>query len=541
MRIHRLRGRMPRGFPALIGLLFIAGTTASAQAETWCEPPPNLAANSSFEQGAGSLPEAWSFDSFAKTSVPVWDDTEAFTGVRSALIISQTPDDSRWIQDVSVQPDTLYFLSGWIKTEDVASPQFTDPGANISVLGGFTSTSGVLGTQDWTRSARLFRTQSENQITLAARLGFYGALATGTAWFDDVALAPLVPLEPHPRWDILVLIYRDTDFTVDVSGITHRYVASMTQDEMQQAAEAATQFAIQDIPRLTSGNMLARIEIRYPDRVLTQLSSFGDGWWPAPTDTAPERDPAFDSVIVIWDPRATDLTTGQPVWIGAAAGLTPSMGTGQTYAALVIEETISGHGRNVFKHEWGHSILFFFDAMGTAPSPTVQNHTEAGVYVHCGTGEQYVWEDETNANPIPNSIYNNDSGFTHDYYSGTVAAAEEPTRCLGITPSAWAFGGPVANSGSEGAAFTSGQRIDALIDQVDALVASGLLDERSRDGLDRALNRAAQADAEGREHAAESSLRRFARSVGKLAKKGMLAGHIAELLQGAASGATACL
>jgi hypothetical protein len=66
---------------------------------------------------------------------------------------------------------------------------------------------------------------------------------------------------------------------------------------------------------------------------------------------------------------------------------------------------------------------------------------------HWPNGESYVWLDETDANPIPNSIYNNESGFTHDYYSGTTASADQPTRRLGVTPEAWMFGGPVTKPG----------------------------------------------------------------------------------------------
>ncbi len=101
---------------------------------------------------------------------------------------------------------------------------------------------------------------------------------------------------------------------------------------------------------------------------------------------------------------------------------------------------------NVFKHEWGHSILSYFDAAGTAPKPTVNNHADSVTYVNCQTGQYDVWLDETDANRIPNSIYNNDSGFTHDYYSGTTAPATNPTSCLGITASAWATDGPVSKA-----------------------------------------------------------------------------------------------
>jgi hypothetical protein len=72
----------------------------------------------------------------------------------------------------------------------------------------------------------------------------------------------------------------------------------------------------------------------------------------------------------------------------------------------------------------------------------VDNH-QPGAYVHCGTGDGYVLVDEAQDGPIRNSIFNNRSGFTHDYYSGTTALASDPDSCLGITRAAWASGGPV--------------------------------------------------------------------------------------------------
>lgn len=80
---------------------------------------------------------------------------------------------------------------------------------------------------------------------------------------------------------------------------------------------------------------------------------------------------------------------------------------------------------------------------GVVPLPEVSNHADTGEYVNCQGGPPYVWVDESQDFPIPNSIYNNHSGFTHDYYSGTIATVDQPTRCLGITPQAWSYGGPV--------------------------------------------------------------------------------------------------
>ena len=316
----------------------------------------NLLINGGFEEGVYSptgIPDHWIWDPWKISAVRIWDDTEAHSGERSVKIHAPEANDARWIQSVDLDPNQLYFLSGWIKTDNVQH--------------------------------------------------------------DD--------------------------------GTYHHYVAAMTQKEMDDAA-AARDFVETDIPALTSGNMVPRITIRFPDHKLTRLSPNRGGWWPSPQDTYADRDPDFDSVIVIWDTRATDLTTNEYKWIGSADGLTAHMGTGQTYFAMQIAAAIHRGHRNVFKHEWGHSILFFFEAMGTVPEPSVSNHADSTDYVNCITGEYYVWQDETLANPIPNSIYNNESGFTHDYYSGLTATSDQPSRCLGIISEAWSLGGPVTHSGN---------------------------------------------------------------------------------------------
>lgn len=423
----------------------------------------NILSNGSFEQGDYSpegSPDDWARTAWKPSAELIWDDTQARSGNNSVRIYAPESNDAAWIQTVDVDPNKLYFLSGWIKTDnlDHAAQSAGGPGATLSLYGTWKHSEGVSGTQDWIRRTLLFNTDSNSQVTIAARLGHHGGTATGSAWFDDLQLRPIVPMDPHPGWKILVLIYQETNFEVkDNSGSTiHHYVASMTQAEMDQAAEAARLFVETDIPVLTSGNMVPEIRVRFPGRALDRLSSMGSGrWWPAPGDTAPERDPEFDSVIVIWEPWVTDLKAAdvdKEVWIGAAEGLTWNMGTGQTYASMQLDGAIARGHRNVFKHEWGHSILFYFEAMGTVPQPIVNNHVDLEkpdtVYVHCPSGEPYVWTDETLDHPIPNSIYSNESGFTHDYYSGTTALPADPTHCIGITSAAWALGGPVSHSGN---------------------------------------------------------------------------------------------
>ncbi|MFN2203590.1 MAG: hypothetical protein ACK2UO_20505, partial [Caldilineaceae bacterium] len=81
---------------------------------------------------------------------------------------------------------------------------------------------------------------------------------------------------------------------------------------------------------------------------------------------------------------------GQPADLQNCGGLTQWMGTGQTYSTFQVD-SVSSNKRNVFKHEWGHSILWYYEAAGVTPQPTVDNHindTDTR-YVHCPTGEMF--------------------------------------------------------------------------------------------------------------------------------------------------------
>jgi hypothetical protein len=501
-----------------ISLLFCAAVPADEPGEH-----PDAIVSGGFEDGDLD-PAGWRRDAYDPTIATfAWDGTEAYEGDRSIMVSAPTPNDVRWLQTIAVEPNTNYLLSGWIRTAGVTDmQQLLNAGANLSIYGTYERSAGVFGTTDWTYVSMVFHSGARTQVEVGARLGYWFGTATGTAWFDDVRVTPILPTDPHPGWKILVLIYGTTDFRyVDGSGEQHHVIASMTDSEKQLAASTARRFVLEDIPLLTSGNMIPTVEVRFPARPLTELSPLGAGWWPDPGDTDPELDPAFDSVLVIWDPSGIDETTGRTIFLADAAGLALPKGVEQTYAALIVDAATSYGHPNVFKHEWGHSILFFYQALGTAPLPTVNNHATATDYVNCLTGQFYVWRDETDLDPIPNSIYNNESGFTHDYYSGTTALSSQPDRCIGITPGAWATGGPVSHP-SRPEALTPLQQIGAIGEQIDELVAEGTLEAQAAGPLQAKLDAAARALERGQENAALNVLRAFAHQVKALVKTGRL-------------------
>lgn len=482
----------------------------------------NLLPNGSFEDNTtgSDAPDGWTRQTWTAGSALTRDPEVAHDGVWSVRIDAPAPNDSAWTQTVTgLTPNANYLLSGWIRTEDIAP---SDPagagGATLSLWNTWMATGALTGTNDWTYVSMAFNSGTEGSVTVAARLGYWGATASGTAWFDDLRVREIRPTDPHPRWNVLVLIYERTELTYTDQSGTHRLVGEIPQDQIGAAATNATQFVNTDIPALTSGNMIPRLTVQYAGTLRT-LSAFGNAWWPSPADTAAERDVAFDSVIVIWQPTVVDESTGEQRWIANAAGLTAYMGTAQTYATIIIEAAaLYGH-RNVFKHEWGHSILFYYDAAGTAPRPTVENHTTAGTYVDCLTGDEYIWLDETDAGPIPNSIYSNAGGFTHGYYSGTTALASDPERnCLGITPLAWATGGPVSKPGIPEVPPPP-PTIDGIRQLLSELVAAGTLRHSSSRSLEAALDQAGRALAAGRGPAVLKALTKFVKRVNALERK----------------------
>jgi hypothetical protein len=156
----------------------------------------NLLLNGSFEDGEGYSPAYWSPNEVGSGADFVWDSTHSYQGNRSVKISSATPNDARWFQVVSVQPDTDYRLSGWIKTGNVAHTSETmDAGANLSVDLGI-RTAALIGTNEWTNVSMTLNSGPASQIAIAARLGYWSGMTTGTAWFDELRLEPLTPSLP---------------------------------------------------------------------------------------------------------------------------------------------------------------------------------------------------------------------------------------------------------------------------------------------------------------------------------------------------------
>lgn len=181
-------------YETVLAAMLMMSTILAPAASAATEVRPNLLGNGGFEQRVPgqALPTRWTTDSWLPTGDFRWDGAVSHRGRHSVRIDSSTPNDARWVQDVVVVPNTLYLLSGWVRTADVAhTAELVDAGANLSLLGEWDRSVAMYGTQDWTYTSTTINSGEKTTLTIAARLGFWAGTTTGTAWFDDLSLVQL--------------------------------------------------------------------------------------------------------------------------------------------------------------------------------------------------------------------------------------------------------------------------------------------------------------------------------------------------------------
>ena len=155
------------------------------------QPPINLLANPSFEDGGPAGPDRWQTGSYVSADATfAWTSAAASDGERSAALESAAGNDLWWSQTVGpLLPGERYRLCGVLKGEDVEGVQ-GEVGANVSLLGGFIRSGALTGTFEWTPRCVDFVAPA-SPVDVACRLGFYGSTAKGRLWCDDFSLEHL--------------------------------------------------------------------------------------------------------------------------------------------------------------------------------------------------------------------------------------------------------------------------------------------------------------------------------------------------------------
>ncbi len=154
------------------------------------KPSKNLLPNPDFEKQEGERPANWSevryYGGARGDEVEVTTSPEGRNGSKCLRIHSTKRSDCGAAVTVTLEPGARYRLSGWIRTADIV-PVLRGPGALLNVHGGAGITGGVRGTSDWTEVSVEFDASERGDAVIHCLFGGYGG-ATGTAWYDDIAL-----------------------------------------------------------------------------------------------------------------------------------------------------------------------------------------------------------------------------------------------------------------------------------------------------------------------------------------------------------------
>ncbi len=112
---------------------------------------------------------------------------DAVSGEHALHIVNLGENDARFYQTIKVKPDACYLISARVKALG-CDPDYA--GAGLSIDNTFVTSELVYDTNGAWRELSFYGRTGENQkeITLLARLGGYGSLNVGEAWFDDVSV-----------------------------------------------------------------------------------------------------------------------------------------------------------------------------------------------------------------------------------------------------------------------------------------------------------------------------------------------------------------
>ena len=168
----------------IIAALLLISSYANA------DEPQNLLSNPGFEVlDDRGLPVDWFTDAYlSREGISQFSAiNDARTGHVAAEVQNFDMNDARFAQTVSVEPNTMYRLSGWIKASDIAD---AGRGANLSIEGVYVFSESLYETNgEWIYLETYGLTDDDQtQVTVFARVGGYSGESQGKAAFDDLAL-----------------------------------------------------------------------------------------------------------------------------------------------------------------------------------------------------------------------------------------------------------------------------------------------------------------------------------------------------------------
>lgn len=262
-----------------------------------------------------------------------------------------------------------------------------------------------------------------------------------------------------PSWKILFLIVQKLDYTYTEtpSNTVRHVVGDMSSADQTIANDQFIEFATHALPALSSGMQTPTYEIRkipllqHTWTAIENNLANNNNLFPRQNFLGANDDVNFDAIILVYPKSGIDQNNNNQVVTFCNFGQTPNNGSDRTYATFPTNY-LSVNNVNIFTHEFGHSITFYYNAVspGCLGNKTnggnvhIFNHTGGNGetrYVRFQTKKQYFLSDD---DKVINSLYNYSSSFSHDYYSGFTTDPNYPSVAIGVSQAQWNLGGAVS-------------------------------------------------------------------------------------------------
>jgi len=162
----------------------------------------NLLLNADFAKGSGDQPDLWRTEAWINTPEAFRTHWHSYSDKPSELEVDNLQaNDGRWMQPLTVPPG-WYQLSVDIRTENVGAKE---TGATISVMEDGIMSADLHGTTDWQHVTLYLKVGGHGaDLDVALRVGGFGSLNTGTAFFRNASLVaiPAPPPNATPTYDL---------------------------------------------------------------------------------------------------------------------------------------------------------------------------------------------------------------------------------------------------------------------------------------------------------------------------------------------------
>jgi dolichyl-phosphate-mannose-protein mannosyltransferase len=167
----------------------------------------NLLLNGNFAKGSEDQPDLWRTEAWVNSPDAFrahWHYDADQPDQSTLEVDALQPNDARWMQSLTLQPG-WYQLSVDIRTEDVGDKE---SGATISVMEDGIMSPDIHGTADWQRVNLYLKVAGHGaDIDVALRVGGFGSLNTGKAFFRNATLVAIDALPPSatPTYDLMAI------------------------------------------------------------------------------------------------------------------------------------------------------------------------------------------------------------------------------------------------------------------------------------------------------------------------------------------------